>query len=657
VLHGNQENYTVGQSPIPGYIRIVDQNHVDGTVDVKNVKLLKFKNGTYNLKDFKAEPIKVQTSVSGKFLNKSSASQGINISGTAPGIENDTQILVDLVDSSSRVIDTVVAEVEDETRSTEIPPTICLALPDDSYTLAAVIPDPAFGSTTFTVRQTAPTVSINPINRINVINAVQAQHDLTITGASTGAVGQTVTVTLNGVHYTGTVASDGTWSVTVPQANLATAVLPDGHYTLTVDVTDQYGNVAKQAAVNLTVHETGPAIVISETLSQGGDVQTGQIVQLTLNLSGAVTVNTSGGSPTLTLNDGGTAAYDATRSDPSSGILTYDYTVASGEHTSNLALSKVNLNGATVRDSNGNADFSGALNMLTGLSVGSPLAVSSVTSSQRGAAHFDQTVQLTLTMSEAVLVDTSGGSPTLLLNDGASAPYDAQESSPAAGKLVFDYSVGASDQTPNLAVTQVSLNGATVRDANGHNADFLAAINAATALSIGSPLTVSSIVPSLAGELGAGQTVQLTLTMSEAVTLTGLPSLALSSGGTASYDTNASSPAAGDPGIRLHRRGERPHFRSGSNRRQPAGGSGNPGCERLQRGFFRSLERIQWPSDRSRIRHRGHSVAWGRGGYRPGRAADGRHERRRDRRRVGGNAGPHAQQWSDGRLRCQRFFP
>jgi T5SS/PEP-CTERM-associated repeat protein len=595
VLHGNQENYTVGQSPIPGYIRIVDQNRVDGTVDVKNVKLLKFKNGTYNLKDFKAEPIRVQTSVSGKFLNKSSASQGINISGTAPGIENDTQILVDLVDSSSRVIDTVVAEVEDETWSTEIPPTICLALPDDSYTLAAVIPDPAFGSTTFTVRQTAPTVSINPINRINVINAVQAQHDLTITGASTGAVGQTVTVTLNGVHYTGTVASDGTWSVTVPQANLATAVLPDGHYTLTVDVTDQYGNVAKQAAVNLTVHETGPAIVISETLSQGGDVQTGQIVQLTLNLSGAVTVNTSGGSPTLTLNDGGTAAYDATRSDPSSGILTYDYTVASGEHTSNLALSKVNLNGATVRDSNGNADFSGALNMLTGLSVGSPLAVSSVTSSQRGAAHFDQTVQLTLTMSEAVLVDTSGGSPTLLLNDGASAPYDAQESSPAAGKLVFDYSVGASDQTPNLAVidtsagsptltlsdgatatydaqssnpssgmlvfdyavgssdaspdleiTDVHLNNAKIQDIHGVNADFGNALYQMSSVQIGpSPLTVSSITATQTGNAVSDATVQLSLAMKEPVAVISNPGLVLNDGAIATYDQNASSPSSG----------------------------------------------------------------------------------------------------------------
>ena len=43
--------------------------------------------------------------------------------------------------------------------------------------------------------------------------------------------------------------------------------------------------------------------------SGAGDLDAGKTVTLTLDMSEVVTVNTSGGTPTLTLNDGGTATY------------------------------------------------------------------------------------------------------------------------------------------------------------------------------------------------------------------------------------------------------------------------------------------------------------------------------------------------------------
>nr|WP_284317219.1 hypothetical protein [Escherichia coli] len=42
-----------------------------------------------------------------------------------------------------------------------------------------------------------------------------------MSGSSTAEAGQTVTVTLNGVTYTGTVLADGSWSVRVPTADLS----------------------------------------------------------------------------------------------------------------------------------------------------------------------------------------------------------------------------------------------------------------------------------------------------------------------------------------------------------------------------------------------------------------------------------------------------
>ena len=41
----------------------------------------------------------------------------------------------------------------------------------------------------------------------DVLNASEAQSPLSISGTATGAVGQTVTVALNGAHYTATVAA------------------------------------------------------------------------------------------------------------------------------------------------------------------------------------------------------------------------------------------------------------------------------------------------------------------------------------------------------------------------------------------------------------------------------------------------------------------
>jgi hypothetical protein len=101
-----------------------------------------------------------------------------------------------------------------------------------------------------------PTLAINAIDGNDVLNASEAQQPLLISGTSSGVVGQTVTVALNGGHYTGKVADDGTWSVTVPQAALVPGALPDGSYNVTADV---IGTAAPEASRTLTVHETAPA--------------------------------------------------------------------------------------------------------------------------------------------------------------------------------------------------------------------------------------------------------------------------------------------------------------------------------------------------------------------------------------------------------------
>ena len=64
-----------------------------------------------------------------------------------------------------------------------------------------------------------------------------------------------------------------------------------------------------------------------------GDLNAGKTVTYTLTMSEAVTVNTTGGSPTLSLNDGGTATYT---SGSGTSALTFSYTVLAGQNTPDL---------------------------------------------------------------------------------------------------------------------------------------------------------------------------------------------------------------------------------------------------------------------------------------------------------------------------------
>ena len=65
-------------------------------------------------------------------------------------------------------------------------------------------------------------------------------------------------------------------------------------------------------------------------------------------------------------------------------------------------------------------------------------------------------VALTLTLSAPVTVNTTGGTPTLTLNNGATATF---VSGSGTASLVFDYTVAVGQDTPDLAVTAANLNG------------------------------------------------------------------------------------------------------------------------------------------------------------------------------------------------------
>ena len=189
---------------------------------------------------------------------------------------------------------------------------------------------------------------------------------------------------------------------------------------------------------------------------------------LTVNLSEAVTV--AGGTPTLTLNDGGIASYT---SGSGSNALTFTYTVAAGQNTADLAVAAVNLGTATVTDRAGNAaNLSGAVTNPTGtlqIDTTTPVISSISETPVNGDLNAGKTVIYTFTMSEAVTVNTAGGAPTLTLNDGGTATYTSGSGSNA---LNFTYTVQAGENTPDLMVSAVNLNGAAIVDGAGNAASI-----------------------------------------------------------------------------------------------------------------------------------------------------------------------------------------
>nr|WP_308064555.1 Ig-like domain-containing protein [Escherichia marmotae] len=166
-----------------------------------------------------------------------------------------------------------------------------------------------------TVDLTTVAVSINAISSDDVINAAEKGVALTLSGSTSGVeAGQTVTVTFGGKTYTTTVAANGSWSTTVPAADMAT--LRDGDASAQVRVTNVNGNSAT-ATHEYSVDSAAPTVTINTlasdniinaseaaagvTVSGTSTAETGQTLTVTLNGTTYQTTVQADGSWSLTL--------------------------------------------------------------------------------------------------------------------------------------------------------------------------------------------------------------------------------------------------------------------------------------------------------------------------------------------------------------------
>ena len=286
--------------------------------------------------------------------------------------------------------------------------------------------------------------------------------------------GGTPTLTLNDggtATYTGGSGTNAlTFSYTVGAGQNTASLAATAVNLNSATIKDGAGNAANISLSGLTqsgpqIDTVTPSITSLAESPASGDLNAGKTVTFTLNLSEAVTV--AGGTPTLTLNDGGTATYTA---GSGTNALTFSYTVGAGQNTASLAATAVNLNSATIKDGAGNAaniSLSGLTQSGPHIDTVTPSITSLVESPVSGDLNAGKTVTFTLNLNEAVTV--AGGTPTLTLNDGGTATYTAGSGTNA---LTFSYTVAAGQNTAALAATAVNLNSATIKDGVGNAANL-----------------------------------------------------------------------------------------------------------------------------------------------------------------------------------------
>ncbi|MCP1974733.1 Ig-like domain-containing protein [Bradyrhizobium elkanii] len=138
-------------------------------------------------------------------------------------------------------------------------------------------------------------------------------------------------------------------------STVAPVFTTDGVHSVTVQEVDAAGNVGASSSLTFTLDTTTPHLTGITATPSGGVATPGSLVQLTVGFNEAVYVN--GGTPSLTLNDGGTAIYDAAATAllGDSSKLVFDHIVSSTDRAGSLAVTGFAANGADVVDLAGNA--------------------------------------------------------------------------------------------------------------------------------------------------------------------------------------------------------------------------------------------------------------------------------------------------------------
>ncbi|PLR51420.1 Ig-like domain-containing protein [Chimaeribacter arupi] len=184
---------------------------------------------------------------------------------------------------------------------TSVPAADVAALPDGAQLVATVtnaLGREAGDSATLTVNSSLPSLTVDPFATDNVLSDAEAQSAQTLSGTTTGVeAGQAVTVTLNEITYSTTVAADGSFSLSVPSADLL--ALYSGQTTIAARAANLAGQETQGSEI-LTVDFATARLVVDPV---AGDNYINASESSYLVLSGTTVDVPAGSWVVITFND------------------------------------------------------------------------------------------------------------------------------------------------------------------------------------------------------------------------------------------------------------------------------------------------------------------------------------------------------------------
>ncbi|MCP1205135.1 Ig-like domain-containing protein [Pantoea sp. B550] len=253
--------------------------------------------------DLTPPPLSINPIGSDNVINSVEVLEAVAISGTASVADAGQTVTVSFqnTDYTTRVL-------SDGTWQVTLPAGVVQGLADGSYPVDVTIRDAAGNLTTVTQTLTRdadslnlPTLTIGTISDDNFLNQAESLQDLSIGGTSTNLLeGQLVTVTLNAIQYSGTVAADGSWTVIVPAADLGN--LPDGDQLLVVVSADTSGNPASASASLVVLASALVQPTLTLNVVAGDDVINATEATTDVAVSGSSTLLAAGTPVTVSFN-------------------------------------------------------------------------------------------------------------------------------------------------------------------------------------------------------------------------------------------------------------------------------------------------------------------------------------------------------------------
>lgn len=271
---------------------------------------------------------------------------------------------------------------------------------------------------------------------------------------------------------------------TLASRNDANGVTLSSPLAGTAIIKDQAGNTATvftyipPSTTSVLVDTTAPTVTSVTAISANGVYKAGQNLDFSVTFSESVTVAQNGSYPRIPMTIGSTTRYLVATANGTNTTHTFRYTIQANEvDTDGIVLSNAVQHNATgyARDAGrNNSTGTFTLPNTTGIKVDAQApTVLSATPSANKAYVSGETLQISVTFSENVTVNTAGGTPTIAVDFAIGTDDFAYASGSGTATLIFSRTLNGThfdmDGLPS-SISAITLNGGTIQDVGTNSA-------------------------------------------------------------------------------------------------------------------------------------------------------------------------------------------